>query len=72
MYVIDHPEPQACAGFACGLGWTISNLGDVDGDGVNDLAAAAVRQNVTAGGVSCTPPVMGAPPNGCNASQGKA
>ncbi|MDQ4049130.1 MAG: FG-GAP-like repeat-containing protein [Actinomycetota bacterium] len=67
LYTIDHPEPQSCAGFACGLGWNLSNLGDVDGDGVNDLAAAANRQNVTAGGVSCT-----AGTAGCNASQGKA
>jgi len=67
LYVIDHPEPQNCAGFACGLGWNLSNLGDVDGDGVNDLVAAAVRQNVTAAGQSCA-----APAAGCNASQGKA
>jgi len=67
LYVIDNPQPQACTGFACGLGWTISNLGDVDGDGVNDLAAAANRQNATAGGASCT---VGSA--GCNASQGKA
>jgi len=55
LYAIEHPEPQACTGvmgvnvpptFSCGLGWNISNLGDVDGDGVNDLAAAATRQNV--------------------------
>jgi hypothetical protein len=56
-------------GFACGLGWNLSNLGDIDGDGVNDLVAAAVRQNVTADGESCTP----GPANpGCNRSQGKA
>jgi hypothetical protein len=67
LYQIDHPEPQNCAGFACGLGWNLSNLGDVDGDGVNDLVAAANRQNVTAAGASCTPPAPG-----CNASQGKA
>jgi len=69
LYVIDHPQPQACTGFACGLGWNLSNLGDVDGDGIDDLVAAANRQNVTAAGASCTP----SPANtGCNPSQGKA
>ena len=67
LYVIDHPEPQTCMGFACGLGWNLSNLGDVDGDGIDDLVAAANRQNVTAAGTSCT-----AGTAGCNVSQGKA
>ncbi|MDQ3715564.1 MAG: VCBS repeat-containing protein, partial [Actinomycetota bacterium] len=69
IYRIDHPEPQPCMGFACGLGWSISNLEDIDGDGISDLVAAANRQNVDANGNSCTP----GPENpGCNRSQGKA
>ncbi|MDQ3716610.1 MAG: hypothetical protein M3381_11450, partial [Actinomycetota bacterium] len=55
IYRIDHPEPQDCQAFpgasrpptfACGLGWSISNLDDIDGDGISDLVAAANRQNV--------------------------
>ncbi|MDQ3643867.1 MAG: integrin alpha, partial [Actinomycetota bacterium] len=68
LYQIDSPEPQACSGLPfCGFGWSVSNLGDVDGDKVNDLVVGAVRHNTTAEGVACTPPAAG-----CNAQQGKA
>ncbi|MDP8927017.1 MAG: integrin alpha [Actinomycetota bacterium] len=72
LYWIDSPEPQhepptrpAWAGF----GWSVTNLGDVDGDGKNDLGAGSVRHDVyTGSGAPC-----GAPePNGCNENQGKA
>jgi Ca2+-binding RTX toxin-like protein len=69
IYRIDSPEPQSSrAGFA-GFGWSITNLGDVNGDGRDDLAAGSVAHSVhTGSGAPC-----GAPePNGCNENQGKA
>ena len=69
LYQIDSPEPQGCSGVGfCGFGWSVSNLGDVDGDAVNDLVVGSVRHNVNpATGASCTPPA-----GGCNAQQGRA
>ncbi|MDQ4145009.1 MAG: integrin alpha [Actinomycetota bacterium] len=73
LYRIDSPEPQGEPESArpqwAGFGWGISNLGDVDRDGRNDLVAGSVRHDVYTGtGAPC-----GAPePNGCNENQGKA
>ncbi len=73
LYRIDSPEPQGESESArpqwAGFGWGISNLGDVDRDGKNDLVAGSVRHDVYTGtGAPC-----GAPePNGCNENQGKA
>ncbi len=68
IYDFLSPEIQADANFA----FFISVLGDVDGDGKNDIASGTDSQDTTAAGVSCTPPAMGSPPNGCNQNQGKA
>ncbi len=68
IYQIDSPEPQGCSGVGfCGFGWSVSNLGDVDGDRVNDLVVGSVRHNTTSTGDPCAPPAPG-----CNAQQGKA
>ena len=68
LYQIDSPEPQGCSGVGfCGFGWSVSNLGDVDGDLVNDLVVGSVRHNATAAGQPCAPSAPG-----CNAQQGKA
>ena len=67
IYQIDSPEPQGCSGVGfCGFGWSVSNLGDVDRDGVNDLVVGSVRHNTTAAGEPCAPPAPG-----CNAQQGR-
>ena len=68
LYRIESPEPQGQPGPGgfFGFGWSISNLGDVDGDGVNDLVVGSVRHNVNAAGAGC------APGSGCNVGQGKA
>ncbi len=67
LYVIDSPEPQSSTAAFAGFGWSLTGLGDVDGDGVNDLAVGSVRHNATAAGAPCAPPAAG-----CNAEQGKA
>ncbi len=68
LYQIDSPEPQGCSGVGfCGFGWSVSNLGDVDGDRVTDLVVGSVRHNATATGDPCAPSAPG-----CNAQQGKA
>ncbi|HVM35971.1 MAG TPA: hypothetical protein VM784_11585, partial [Actinomycetota bacterium] len=69
LYLIRSPEPQESQlGFA-GFGWSITNLDDIDGDGINDVAVGSVTHSVyTGSGEPC-----GAPePNGCNEAQGKA
>ncbi len=69
LYQIDSPEPQSSTAPFAGFGWYISNLGDVDGDGVNDVAAGSIRHNVyTGSGPACGQPE----PNGCNEGQGRA
>ena len=67
LYTIASPEPQGSTSPFAGFGWAISNLGDIDGDRVNDLVVGSVRHNATAAGAPCTPPAAG-----CNAEQGKA
>ncbi len=68
LYRIDSPEPQGqtTPGGFFGFGWSVSNLGDVDGDRVNDLVVGSVRHNVDAAGAGCQPGP------GCNVGQGKA
>ena len=68
LYRIESPEPQGQPGPGgfFGFGWSVSNLGDVDGDGVNDLVVGSVRHNVDAAANPC------APGPGCNVGQGKA
>lgn len=67
LYVIDSPEPQSSRTFFAGFGWSLSTLGDVDGDGVEDLVVGSTRHSTTTAGVTCVPPAAG-----CNAEQGKA
>jgi hypothetical protein len=68
ILTLEHPEPQADASF----GRSVIGIGDVNGDGVPDLEAAANRQDVFVGtpgpGQGCGLPE----PNGCNENQGKA
>lgn len=66
LYTIASPEPQGSTSPFAGFGWAISSLGDIDGDGVDDLVVGSVRHNATAAGIPCTPPAAG-----CNAEQGK-
>ncbi len=69
IYTILSPEIQARAQF----GFFISVLGDVDGDGKNDIASGTDAQDTTPTGDPCTPPAAPAPPDpGCNDGQGKA
>lgn len=72
LYWIDSPEPQhepPTRPLWAGFGWSVTNLGDVDGDAVEDLGTGSVRHDVyTGSGAPC-----GAPePNGCNENQGRA
>ena len=65
LWTTASPEVQAAANF----GFFISNLGDVNGDGSDDLAVGTDAQDTTAAGASCTT----TPPNpACNVDQGKA
>lgn len=68
LYRIESPEPQGQPGPGgfFGFGWSVSNLGDIDGDRVNDLVVGSVRHNVNAAGDGCQPGP------GCNVGQGKA
>ncbi len=69
IYDILSPEIQDGAAF----GFFIAVLGDVDGDGKNDVAAGTDAQDTTPTGDPCTPPAAPAPPDpGCNNGQGKA
>ena len=64
LLTLDDPEPQPNAGF----GSSITCLGDVNGDGIPDIAVGAAFQSVYSGsGPGCDQPA----PNGCNANQGK-
>ncbi len=69
IYSIDPPQPQTHPHPFSGFGWSLSPLGDVDGDGKEDLATGTVTQSIhTGSGAPC-----GAPePNGCNEQQGRA
>ncbi len=69
IYAIDPPEPQTSLHPFSGFGWSLSPLGDVDGDGKEDLAAGTVTQSVHTGS---GPPCGAAEPNGCNEQQGRA
>lgn len=72
LYWIDSPEPQhepPTRPLWAGFGWSVTNLGDVDGDGTDDLGAGSVRHDVYTGpGAPCGTPE----PNGCNENQGRA
>jgi len=69
IYRFLSPEIQANANFA----FFISVIGDVDGDGKNDIASGTDSQDATDAGAPCTPPAAATdPPNGCNKDQGKA
>jgi Ca2+-binding RTX toxin-like protein len=69
IYRFISPQIQASASF----GFFISVIGDVDGDGKNDIASGTDSQDATAAtGAPCTPPAAGQPANGCNKDQGKA
>ena len=69
IYRFISPQIQASASF----GFFISVIGDVDGDGKNDIASGTDSQDATADtGAPCTPPAAGQPANGCNKDQGKA
>lgn len=72
LYSIDSPEPQhepPTRPLWAGFGWSVTNLGDVNGDGVDDLGAGSVRHDVyTGSGAPCGTPE----PNGCNENQGRA
>ncbi|MDQ6804293.1 MAG: FG-GAP-like repeat-containing protein [Actinomycetota bacterium] len=62
LYEIHSPEPQTNAEF----GFYVANIGDVNGNGTDDIAVGSPAENVDASGNGCT---AGAP--GCNTNQGK-
>lgn len=65
LFTIDPPQPQTGVGF----GFFITNVGDVNGDGIADLAVGTDAQNVDTGsGSPCGTPK----PNGCHEGQGEA
>ncbi len=66
IYDILSPEIQQGAQF----GFFIAVLGDVDGDGKNDLASGTDAQDTTPTGEPCTPATPSTPD--CNDGQGKA
>lgn len=69
LYQIDSPEPQNLSEGRGGFGWALSNVGDIDGDGRDDLLVGSPRHRVYTG----TGPQCGEPePNGCNEDQGRA
>ncbi len=61
-YEIRSPEPQKGANF----GFYIANVGDINGNGGDELAIGAPGENLTAAGVPCDVATTG-----CNANQGK-
>lgn len=71
IYSIDPPSPQPAKQF----GFYISVPGDVDGDGISDVAVGTDAQDVAGTGGCVFPPPGGetaASPNGCNEGQGIA
>ncbi|MDQ3612197.1 MAG: integrin alpha, partial [Actinomycetota bacterium] len=66
IYDFISPEIQNAAQF----GFFIVVLGDVDGDGKNDLASGTDAQDTTPAGDPCTPTTPATP--ACNDGQGKA
>lgn len=72
LKTIASPEPQNGAEF----GFALANLGDVNEDGVPDLAVGTDSQDINPDtGKSCAPAKAGdsgEEPDGCNESQGKA
>lgn len=69
IYVIRNPEPRPATPPFGGFGWSLTDLGDIDGDGVHDVGVGSVGHNVyTGSGEPCGTPE----PNGCNERQGKA
>lgn len=75
LYTINSPEPQSSTAPFSGFGWSIAKLGDVNGDGVNDIVVGSVRHNVYVGRDAQGNPNTGAcgtpEPNGCNEGQGR-
>lgn len=71
IYQIDAPEPQNLPEGRGGFGWALSNVGDIDGDGRDDLLVGNPRHKVDT--TPATPSTCGTPePNDCNEDQGRA